>query len=323
MTSSFTEFEVGARTATLGLTFWDPLLSTLVGDGLRVTASPVADPSRRAAALVSPSRVWVFHKLPGMVEVERGEGDEAFWKAPLKTRAYLVEVDDDLGRFVPFQLTIDAPVRGPFAWSPPAGVTLPAAPPGAIPLFSSATRKVPQGMGAIRADLWDPAAATPPGLKGPGGPAAFALITAKVDGVSGIRGLADAQGRVALLFPYPAPALSGGVVIEPAPPAGGGGPGDPAPPGEEIPLHTAALTEQVWPVELSAAYAPAAGKPGPRARLAEALSQATGTLWGKWDEAAPSSGKKLSESVLTLSYGGELAVQSTGGKSGVLYLTRS
>ncbi len=321
MTSSFVQFKLGARTATLGLRFWDPVSARLVGDGLRVVAYPVADPSRRAVAAVSPSQVWTFHKLPGMVAFERSEGDAAAWSPPLQTRAYVVEVDDEQGRFVPFQLTVDAPVRGPFAWSPPVGVTFPRVPPGAVPLFSSATRKLPQGMGALRADLWDPAAPTPFDLKGPGGPAAFALITAKVDGVSGIRGLADALGRVALIFPYPAPALSGGVVIEPPPP--GGGEPDPEEPGEEIPLHTAALTAQVWPVELSARYAPAAGKPSTHAKLSEALGQAAGTLWGTWDDTNAAARKALSESLLSLSHGEELAVKSVGGRAGVLYLTRS
>ena len=138
--------------------------------------------------------------------------------------------------------------------------------------------------------------------------------------MGGLRGLADAQGRVALIFPYPAPALSGGVVIEPPPPPGGG---DPANPGEEVPLHAAALTAQAWPVELTARYAPAAGKPPARAKLAEVLAQAAGTLWGTWDDANVAARKTLAASALSLAYGEELPVKSAGGKGGVLYLTRA
>src|SRR6188768_1007779 len=102
MATSFTRFQVGARTAPLGVRFWDPLAAVFVGDGLRVVAYPVVDPSRRVEAIANGSRVWVFHKLPGMGEVQRGEGDAAFWGNPPATRAYVLEVDDDRGCFQPF-----------------------------------------------------------------------------------------------------------------------------------------------------------------------------------------------------------------------------
>lgn len=135
MKNGFTELRVGARTAPLGLRFWDPVTAAFVGDGLRVSAYPVADPTRRAAASVSPSRVWVFHKLPGMGAVERGEGDEAFWASPPPKRTIVVEVDDDFGRFVPFQLEVEVPVRRPLEWTPPAGVSFPGCRPGRCRFF--------------------------------------------------------------------------------------------------------------------------------------------------------------------------------------------
>jgi hypothetical protein len=300
MARGFTEFYVGARTAPLGLRFWDPIASAFVGDGLRVVAYPAVDPSRRVEAIANASRVWVFHKLAGMGAVERGEGDAAFWASPPKARAFVIDVDDMLAvpRFQPFQMTLSAPVREPFAWAPPVGVTLPAMPPGAVPLFSAATRTVPQGMAVIRAELWDPNAATPAGFKGPGGPAAWAVLTAKVGGALVGNAIADASGRAAVMFPYPAP-------------VGAGADG----------LTAVRLTEQTWPVELSVQYAPA-GKPGARAVLPEVLTQAAGTLWEKWDDANPAGRKKLAAATLTLAYGEELVAKTAGGgQAAVLYVT--
>src|SRR5205823_2207494 len=150
--------------------------------------------------------VWVFHKLPGLGAVERGEGDAAFWAAPPAKRSYVIEVDDDLGRFLPFQLPVDAPVRDPAPgdtsaspiWTAPAGVPLPEMPPGMVPLFSTANRTVTAGMAVIRADLWDPSAPTPKGMKGPGGPAAWAVVTATIGGAKTVLGIANARGCAAL-----------------------------------------------------------------------------------------------------------------------------
>ena len=290
---------LGARTAPLGVRFWDTTSASFVGDGLRVTAYPVADPRRRSSARPNASRVWVFHELAGMGKVQRGEGDAAFWASPPALRAYVLDVDDELGRFVPFQLSVNAPVRGLLPWSPPAGLAFVGLPPNAVPLFPSATRAVPQGMGVIRADLWDPDAPTPPGLKGPGGPAAWALVTATVDGLANVRGIADAQGRVALIFAYPGP-------------LGGGSSG----------LTGVPLTKQTWPVTLEVRYAPAVGKAPARAKLPDVLTQASGSLWQTWD-ANPAARQKLAPTTLMLKYEMPLAVATTAGPpGGVLYTTQ-
>lgn len=300
--NGLTEFKVGARTAALGLRFWDPIASAFVGDGLRVIAYPVVDPSRRVAATTNLSRGWVFHKLPGMAAFEHGEGDEAFWKAPFaprpdwkapgQPRDYVIEVDDEKGRFVPFQLTVTAPAREAWEWVTPPGVTLAKMPPGAIPLFSAATRAVPQGMAVIRAELWDATA---------GKPAAWAVVTAQIDGVVGIFGMADEKGRVALVFPNPAPV------------------------GEGVDSLTGvALTDQTWPVALAVGYAPAwgAGKVPVRAVLPGVLTQAAGTLWGKWDEADPAARAQLAAGTLILAYGAELVVRTVAsGSPGTLVVT--
>jgi hypothetical protein len=108
-------------------------------------------------------------------------------------------------------------------------------------------------MAAIRAELWDPVR---------NAPASYALIEATVAGLRTLRGVADASGRLALLFPYPGPA--GGVDAQ----------------GNQLPPP--AFTKQEWDVGLRAFYAPTSHAP-PLLDLGAVLSQPLADLWA--DEA--------------------------------------
>jgi hypothetical protein len=90
-------------------------------------------------------------------------------------------------------------------------------------LFSSATRAAPDVCGVLRAELREAES---------GAPAAWALLKAFIDGVEVATGLADAQGRVALIFPYPEPKRP--PLTSPPP----------------------AIGEPVWNVDLQAYYLP-------------------------------------------------------------------
>ncbi|HVF42782.1 MAG TPA: hypothetical protein VM936_07220, partial [Pyrinomonadaceae bacterium] len=81
-------------------------------------------------------------------------------------------------------------------------------------------------------------------------PAAWAVVEARLDGQVIARGFADERGRLALIFPYPAPLKFPPASPPDSPPAAQGPP----------------LTEQEWHVTLSAAYAPA---PPPASGAAE------------------------------------------------------
>jgi hypothetical protein len=106
-----------------------------------------------------------------------------------------------------------------------------------IPLFSTPVRMVPTVVAVIRADLWDPQA----GPSQQGGPAAWALLEAQVPGRPVVRGLADAQGRVALVFAYPEIVTTGLA-----------SPPDVSP--QSPPTEGTSLREQSWPITLQATY---------------------------------------------------------------------
>ncbi len=283
-----------SRTTPLGLRFSDEVTGKVVGDGLVVTAYPPDSPLRRIEAGVNSTGVYVLTGLPGLREVEFGNGDDAFWSAleatspPPATATFKIEVVDAWRRFVPFLLTIDAPVRGIVTALEPATSSPPGSSQG-IPLYSSTSRSVPAAVAVLRAELREWRS----GGNHEGEPARWAVIEARMAGRRIARGVADERGRVVLVFSYPAP------VTHPL-----GSPPAISPPGAEGP----ALRDQQWPIELVASFDklnPAPPFPGAPTlpELSEVLNQSPAILWADTERS-----EVLSEAVL--SFGQELIVRS-------------
>jgi hypothetical protein len=202
-----------ARNAPLGLRFWDVAGATSTVYGLRVEVFPRANPRARTLASINGSGVYVTHHLPmappppGPREFEFSDSEpDELW--PATTRGYRVEVSDPDGRFLPVAFDADLPARGLFTWrapwlSPPEPVALPteSGSPAVllierVPLFSAPSRPVPSPLAVVYAQLRE---------LGSGQDAAWCLLTVAIDGVVRGVGLADAQGRIAVIFPYPEP----------------------------------------------------------------------------------------------------------------------
>ena len=221
----------------LGVRFLDEVTGKYIGDGLIVTAYPPDNPARRTSGFVNRSSTYVLSNLPGLHEAEIGSGDQEFWdNLPVKRR-FVIEVVDAERRFQPFTFSTDAPVRGLLEWAGLPGDSPPLAVPG-VPLFSSPNRSVPASLAVLRAELHE----WREGSDHIGGPAAWAVLEARIDGRVTARGFADEQGRIALIFPYPEPLIDGL-----------GSPPDvsrlspPGPTGQS-------LRGQEWPIELAAYY---------------------------------------------------------------------
>jgi hypothetical protein len=247
----------------LALSFWDPVSNAVIRDGLVVTAYPPNQPEQAVQASVNRLGIYTLRNLPGLRAVENGIGDAAFWINPPATRTFVVEVQDIQRRFQPFSLTLSAPVRGVFAWEHGTPESPPQ--PTSIPLFSAPARSVPAGMAAVRAELFDPIHQQP---------AAWAILQVRLAGQLLARGLADEAGRLVLIFPYPEPNLA-----------------------SHIPL-----TQQVWSLQLQAAYAWSATVP-PSPDLEAALAQPSATLW-------QDSARSLPLTQANLSFGRELILRS-------------
>jgi hypothetical protein len=285
-----------SRVTPLGLRFWDAVLEMVVGDGLTVTAYPEGQGFRRTSAFTTPGGVYGFAGLPGLHAAETGAGDDAywtFWTNPAQAQRFVVEVSDPAGRYQPFSLTTDLPRRGLYTWdctglaSPLASPVAPGPP--AVPLFSAPGRAVPAGMAVVRAELWDVVA---------GAPAAWAVLEVTPLGQPPAQGIADAAGRVAVLFPYPEPAM---------PPVALGSP---------LGGSAGSLAQQQWTVALRAAYTPR--PPSSTPDLCATLSQPAAFLWADTARSQPRTEAQLF-------FGQELVVRTkdsaTGARLPTLYVT--
>jgi hypothetical protein len=257
----YTALERLALVAPLGLRFWDEVSGRVVGDGLLVTVYSETQPARRVPALSNRSGIYVLHQLPGVREFANGTGGQAFWDDHPPRWTCIIEVMDSARRFQPFQLRLLLPVRGMYNRPMSTAGSPPSLTPLGIPLYSAPNRSVPTAMAVLRADLWDPRG----GPDHTGGPAAWAVLTAHVPGRPVVRGIADAQGRVVLIFAYPEPITN--VLASPpsasplSPPAGG-----------------TSLREQSWSLTLEAAYTP--WDPVPAVpNLDDLLAQSPAQLW--------------------------------------------
>jgi hypothetical protein len=273
--------------APLGLRFRDQVTGAFVTEGLKVSLYEPGKPFTRVPAQANRSGVYAIHHAPGLTDFEHGVVSVSAGKS------FVVEVTDGGRRFQPFQFTADLPVPGILNWVNAFGSSPPATIPS-IPLYSTPVRSVPSGMAVLRADLWDAVNQIP---------AAWAVLEAYTNNQFVGRGVADDKGRIALIFPHPAPlpfAISSplGSSIE-SPPAATGPP----------------LTNQIWPIALRAMYTPFGelpslpGELGPEPQLPDlsvVFSQREATLWA--DSART---ETLGE--VALRYGRELILQSRSG----------
>jgi hypothetical protein len=179
----------------LGIRFWDAALDTPVEAPLAVHAWPAGTAHAPVRAVRSPGGVYAFHALPGQRAAQKPADDEERPESAGEPREYAVAVDDPSGRYQPaaFGVTLPLGYRGEFlAGDPDAS---PPRPTGRAYLFPAATRPVPPGLAAIRADLVD---------IDTGEPAAWAVLSATVAGVTRTA-IADERGRALVLVPWPTP----------------------------------------------------------------------------------------------------------------------
>lgn len=277
MSGPTTILERHSRVTPLGIRFWDDAIHAAV-DRLQVEVYPAGDPQRRAAARANRIGTFVLPRLPGARDLafEFGSGDAEFWNAVV-SRPYVIEVSDPLGEYQPFLFEQRLPARG---HAVPACLPVTSPPSDVVPLFPTVSRRVPAGMAVVRAALRVP-------VRGSGGaieyaPAAWAVVEVQAGTAAPVHGLADREGRAAVILPYPEPAAT------------------PARPSSPPYTSGASLRDQQWPLRLAVFYEPLS--PVPLVPdLCRTLQQAPAFAWA--DAAAT---QPLGEQVLR--YGQELIV---------------
>ena len=216
--------------APFGVRFQDAPTGEVIPDGLTVSAYPITRPNARQSLFLNRRGVYVLRHAPGLRDVENGAGDSDYWNNLPPKKDFVIEVRDDQSRFVPFQFVVGLPAEWNQAVSPPPAIK-------SMPLYSAPTRMAPAGMAVVRADLWDP-------TRGNDGDVGASAVLELYDNDQLVaRGIADESGKIALLFPYPAP-RSFAVASPPGSPLS-------SPPVATTP----ALTDQVWTFRVRAFYA--------------------------------------------------------------------
>jgi hypothetical protein len=258
-----------------GLRFWDGVSEQFIGSGLVVTAYPLGMGLRRREAVVNDAAVYVLPTLPSRRRFENEVVDEG---AGVSARELQVEFYDRQRRFLPGLLRMPerhAGLAGLWCGSPLTQTSFGSPLPGylsgleqAIPLFSASSRPVPAGMAVLRAQLWDAEM---------GRAAAWTLVEVSPPAHGPVMGVADEQGQLTLIFPYPPPQPSS--LASPI-----SGP----------------LWLESWTIPLRAYYGALAAP-----ELCAILQQPPAHLW---DSLSPA----LEMSEATLRYGEELILSSDG-----------
>ncbi len=189
--------------APFGLRLWDVATGRFLGDeSLTVELAPRNRPDQRIRCARNRSGVFYANDVPGLRDFETSD-PRASISPP---RPFRVWVDDPAGNFLPLTFAIDLPAAGLVTSIPPhtlpprhPAASPPVLPPSVpvltgVPMFSSVNRSVPEGLAVIRADLRDLVTDRP---------AAWCVLAASIEGTPRGLGLADRDGRTAVLFPYP------------------------------------------------------------------------------------------------------------------------
>jgi hypothetical protein len=262
----------------LGIRFWDPVRNTQVSDGLTVTARPETLSGSVTRAFRTASGIYTFQGLQGLHDVEYPEEDTVIASSPPQTTPFIIEVQDQLQRFLPvvFRIELPLPYRGIFP------TVLPNSPPGGSPrgfyLFSAPTRSAAPGLAAVRGCLVEAFSRRP---------AAHAVLEVEINNGATWYGIADERGCIAVLFPYPTVRNVLGT----------------SPPG----MLQTPLLQQRWDSAIRVRYSPVtlAFTPGATTPdLRSILNQAPGGLW------PTQTGPPFAELSVTLHYGQELVVRT-------------
>ncbi|MBK8814421.1 MAG: hypothetical protein IPN42_02450 [Methylococcaceae bacterium] len=258
-----------------GIRFWDPVTNNQILDGLRVTARPLQGGGTVKQGVRTASGIYAFHGLSGLHEVEYPKDDSVRNVSPPFARRFIFHVSDNLQRFLDAVFTVDLPFRGiyPTDTLNALGNRIPG-----FYLFSAPTRQSISTWAVVRAQLVEKTNSTADK------PAANAVVEIIEPNNRIWFGIADEEGRVAVMFPYPS--FTGAPNIQLSPPL--------------------AKRQQQWRMRVRVRYAPTALMQPSGSLLPELrsiLNQPRGMLW-----ANPSTpGNSLAT---TLTYGEEIIIRT-------------
>lgn len=220
----------------LGVRLRDAVTGAQIREGLHVRAWP-ADGGRVTLARRTASDLYAFQGLPLLEDLETGREPLHPESSPGPVpRAFVLSVDDPLGRYLPAALPVDLPLPYPGRWLEDAPPVSPGdEPPDGLRLFRAPAARPEPWMAAVRGELVQ---------RDGGAPAGHARVRVRIDAGTPVTGFSDANGRFLVVAPLPV------LVAD----LGGSPPVVPLP-----------LSRRTWSLSLSVDWAPDAQLPLPRA----------------------------------------------------------
>lgn len=205
----------------IGLRFWDHGAGKAVNDHLEVKTWPREGGQSPIHAMRNPSGIYSFHGLPGLRDWEYPIKDEELGASPPFSKQFIVKIEDTQRRFLNVAAIMEAPQPDDRIFV--SNVESPVEADKGFRLFSAPTRSATSYLAMIRAYLWD---------KSKNKAASYAVLKVSFNG-NAWTGIADENGMIAVLFPYP-------IIMRSL---------DVSPPSSRIPLH-----EQSWEIKVRAFY---------------------------------------------------------------------
>lgn len=265
----------------LGIRFWDVALDTQVRDGLEVSLYPVENTRKKILAFRTRSDVYAFASIPGMVTYETQTATAV--SSPEPTRSFIVNVQDTQRRFSSAAFVVDLPLPYNGIFLIDDNTSSPALTPRGFNLYSSAHRIAAPQFTFLRGDLID---------RNSGEAAAHAVVRVENEEGFSWYGIADAEGKFAVMLPYPLLHIAFGS----SPPTSDG----------------IRLAERTWSVSVTVLYEPLslidlAGSELPE--YSSILSQ--GQAW-LYSESPETDIGELSELQTELVYGRDVVIATAG-----------
>lgn len=265
----------------LGIRFWDVALDTQVRDGLKVSLYPTANTRKKILAFRTRSDVYAFASIPGMIAHETQTASEI--SSPESTQSFIVEVQDTQQRFSAAAFVVDLPLPYEGIFLVDDNMASPAVTPRGFNLYSSPNRIAAPQFTFLRGDLID---------RNTGNAAAYAVVRVENEEGFSWYGIADAEGKFAVMLPYPLLHIAFGN----SPPTSDG----------------IRLSERTWGVTVTVLYEPLnltqlAGSELPE--YSSILSQGQAFLYAELPEINP---VELSELHTELVYGRDVVIATAG-----------
>lgn len=265
----------------LGIRFWDVALNSQVGDGLQVSLHAQENTRKKISAFRTRSNVYAFASIPGMIQQEAHAETEI--SSPALTRSFIVEVQDAQRRFSPAAFIVDLPLPYDGIFLVDDNSSSPALTPRGFNLYSSAHRIAAPQFTFLRGDLLD---------RNSGQPAAYAVVRVENEEGFSWYGIADEEGKFAVMLPYPLLHIAFGS----SPPTSDG----------------IRLVERTWNVTVTVLYEPLNLTPLPGSDLPEyssILSQGQAFLY---TESPDTDVGEVSELQAELVYGRDVVITTAG-----------